>query len=429
MEVIIPTAKVFTPLLKPSRYKGVWGGRGSGKSHFLAERMIEDSVTSPGDYGAGLRSVCIREIQKTLKDSAKLLLEDKIRTHFPNEPFRILNDAIITPGDGVITFNGMTDHNAESIKSLEGFQRAWIEEGQTLSARSLELLRPTIRAEGSEIWASWNPRRKQDPIDAFFRGATPPPDSIVVKANWSDNPFFPKELEMERLHDLDHNPDRYHHVWEGDYITLVEGAYFAKGMSEAMSQGRITQVSRDPLMKVYAMWDIGGTGAKSDACSIWVIQYINNTCNVLDYYEAQGQDMPTHVNWLRKSGYAEAVCVLPHDGATNDRVYAVSYESALNQAGFQVTVIPNQGRGAAMARVEEVRRMLPATWFNAKSTEGGREALCWYHEKQDEARGIGLGPDHDWSSHAADAFGLVAVFRNNIPTKKKKLEMNTRWIV
>lgn len=119
--------------------------------------------------------------------------------------------------------------------------------------------------------------------------------------------------------------------------------------------------------------------------------------------------MSAHVAWLRSQGYDKCLCVLPHDGATNDKVNKVSYESALRQAEFPVRVVPNMGAGAANARIEAVRRLFPAIWFNAGTTEGGRDALGWYHEKQDETRSIGLGPDHDWSSHAADAFGLMAI--------------------
>ena len=157
----IKTARVFKPLLKPSRYKGAFGGRGSGKSHFFAEKLIEDALCQKS-----LRGVCIREVQKTLKESSKRLIEDKLSDFRLGEVdgFKVFNEVIQTPGDGVITFQGMQDHNAESIKSLEGFNRAWVEEAQTLSARSLSLLRPTIRAEDSELWFSWNPRRKTDPV-------------------------------------------------------------------------------------------------------------------------------------------------------------------------------------------------------------------------------------------------------------------------
>lgn len=419
-------AKVFKPLEKPARYKGAHGGRGSGKSHWFAEQVVLLHAASEGR-----RTVCIREVQKSLKDSAKRLIEDKIEMFGLGKAFEVQTGLIKTPGDGLITFQGMQDHTAESIKSLEGFDCAWVEEAQTLSERSLTLLRPTIRDEGSEIWASWNPTRKSDPIDVLLRGDNPP-ESIVVQANWKDNGFFPAVLEQERLYDQENYPDRYEHVWEGGYATVTEGAYFAAGLTKARQDKRIGEVAADPLMRYQAFWDIGGSGARADATSIWICQFIGRQVLVLDYYEAQGQPLATHVNWLRDNGYESALCVLPHDGSTNDKVYDISFESALRGAGFTVNVVQNQGRGAAKQRIEAVRRLFGSIWFNEKTTEAGREALGWYHERKDEKRQIGLGPDHDWSSHAADAFGLMAISyeapKEGVKRPKKRRSGEGAWM-
>ena len=411
----IPTAEVFEPLLEPARYKGAHGGRGSGKSHFFAGLLIEDSLSEKG-----LLSVCIREVQKTLKESAKRLIEAKLSDFGLGEAdgFKVFTDTIQTPGDGVVIFQGMQDHTAESIKSLEGFKRAWIEEAQTISPRSLSLLRPTIRAEGSEIWCGWNPRRRTDPIDMMLRGPVKPTGSVIVNANWKHNPWFPSVLEQERLDCLRDNPEQYDHIWEGDYAKVTVGAYYATQLSAMKREGRLGRVSPDPLMTIRAVWDIGGTGAKADACSIWICQFVGREIRVLNYYEAQGQPLATHINWLRENGYGKALCILPHDGATNDKVYAVSYESALKEAGFEVEVVPNQGKGAAMFRIEAARRLFPSIWINEATTSGGIEALGSYHARKDEARNIDLGPEHDWSSHAADAFGLMCVVYEEPRAKK-----------
>jgi phage terminase large subunit len=161
-------------------------------------------------------------------------------------------------------------------------------------------------------------------------------------------------------------------------------------------------------MTIRAIWDIGGTGAKADACAIWIEQFVGKEIRHLNYYEKKGQPLSAHVDWLRANGYEKALCVLPHDGASNDKVYDVSYESALRDAGFEVMVIPNQGKGAAMQRVETARRLFSNMWFDEKC-EAGLRAIGWYHPKIDAARGIDLGPEHDWSSHGSDAFGLGAV--------------------
>jgi phage terminase large subunit len=420
----IPTAEVFEPLLAPARDKGAWGGRGSGKSHFFAGLLIEDSLAEPGICGEGLRSVCIREVQKDLAQSSKALIESKLSDFRLGEAdgFKIFQDCIKTPKDGLVIFKGMQEYTAESIKSLEGFRRAWWEEAQSAAASSIKLLRPTMRATGAQMWWSWNSRRKTDPVDVMLRGPEKPTGAIVVNANWRDNPWFNAELEQERKDCLRITPDDYDHVWEGGYVTVASGAYFAKCLTSAKAEGRISRVAADPLMTIRLFVDIGGTGAKADNFVIWAAQFIGKEIRILDYYEAQGQPLATHLAWCRKKEFTpdKAQFWLPHDGSTNDKVFDVSYESALRDAGYLVTVIPNQGKGAASARVEAARRLFPSMWFNAETTEPGRDALGWYHEKQDEVRGIGLGPEHDWASHGADAFGLMCVAYEEPMAKKKR---------
>jgi hypothetical protein len=247
MELEIPTAEVFEPLLHPARFKAAHGGRGSGKSHFFAGAMVEAALLKPG-----FRGVCLREVQKSLKESAKLLIEDKIR-EFGLTGFRCLKDETITPGGGLIIYRGMNDLNADTIKSLEGFDVSWFEEAQTMTARSLELLRPTMRAKGSELWFSWNPRNASDPVEQFLRGPDTPNNAVVVEANYSDNPWFPDELETERAHDEAHNRDRYGHIWLGHYEPQVKGAIWDRALiqrqrvTEAPTLSRIV-VAIDPAV-------------------------------------------------------------------------------------------------------------------------------------------------------------------------------------
>ena len=400
----IPTARAFEPLLHPARYKGAHGGRGSGKSHFFGEFMVEQCLMERGTLAIG-----IREVQKTLQQSSKRLIEAKIQELGVGQSFKIFTDKIETPGDGVIIFQGMQDHTAESIKSLEGFRIAWVEEAQTLSARSLTLLRPTIRAPNSELWFSWNPRRKSDAIDDFLRFKKPD-NAIVVEANWRDNPWFPQVLEDERQLDLSLYPDRYDHIWDGGYAKAFEGAYFAAGLALAKAQGRIGRVSADPLLPIRAFWDLGGSGAQADAMAIWIVQFVGQEIRILDYIEGVGQVLAYYVNELRSRGYSKAICQLPHDGVNENNITGKRYYDHLREAGFDVPMpTPNQGKGAASLRIEAVRRILPKCWFNELTTESGRDALGYYHERKDESRNIGLGPDHDWSSHGADAFGLMAI--------------------
>jgi phage terminase large subunit len=279
-----------------------------------------------------------------------------------------------------------------------------------LSQKSFDILRPTIRAPGSELWFSWNPRRRVDPVDVFFRQSDPPPLSAVhVMANWRDNRWRNKTLDEERLACLDNQPEQYDHIWEGDYQKIAFGAYYAAVLTAAKGAGRVSKCYADPLLPLKAFWDIGGTGAKADHTVIWIVQFVGREIRVLDYYEAQGQPLATHVQWLRKQGYENALMVLPHDGAAHDKVHAVSYETELQRAGFETQVIPNQGRAAAAQRIEATRRLMARIWFHQPMTQAGIEALGSYHAKRDENRLIDLGPEHDWASHAADAFGMMCV--------------------
>jgi len=229
---------VFRPLLAPARYKAAYGGRGSGKSHFFAEMAVARCMSNPGT-----RIVCVREVQKSLRESVKLLIEDKIRHLKCAAEFEVRQDMIRSPGGGLIVFNGMQDHTAESIKSLEGFDVAYVEEAQTLTARSLELLRPTIREKGSELWFSWNPRHDTDPVDQLLRRDAPP-DAVVVQSNYRDNPWFPAELERERIFDYSANPQRYRHIWLGEYEPQAIGAIWNQGMINRHRTGEPPPMAR-----------------------------------------------------------------------------------------------------------------------------------------------------------------------------------------
>jgi phage terminase large subunit len=398
----------FQPLLKPARRKGIWGGRGSGKSTWAAAYCVIELLK-------GRSVLCVREIQKSMADSSKKLIEQKVIEFGLENNFVLTENEIrCTSSGAVCIFRGMQTHNAASVKSLEGFDIAWVEEAQSLSHKSMTLLIPTIRKEGSELLFTWNPDRPTDAVDEMLRSSKATPDTVVVKANWSDNPWFPEVLEQERLLCLENTPERYGHIWEGEYATVLDGAYYARHLTDAQLQGRIGFVAKDYLQKVYACWDIGSSSRKADATSIWIVQFIGTEVRVLDYYEAVGQPFDAHIYWLRQSGYEDAVCILPHDGRKHDTVYQVTPEGYLHEAGFTVDTVPNQGAGAALQRIDAARLMFPNCRFNEETTAGGRDALGWYHEKRDEKRGIGLGPEHDQSSHAADAWGLVAIYRQGI---------------
>lgn len=394
-------------------YRGSYGGRGSAKTRSFAKMSAVKALQFASQGERGL-IVCAREFMNTLDESslaeikAAIASEPWLAAHFDvGEKYVRVKGAPIE-----YDFIGLARH-LDSIKSKARILLLWVDEAEPVSDPAWSKAVNTVREEGAEIWVTWNPERKNSATHKRFR-EDPPARSKIIELNWRDNPWFPDTLNRKRLDDKEKRPDSYEHVWEGGFVTAMEGAYYAKSLTEAKADGRICKVDFDPLMTVRLFVDIGGTGAKADAFSMWPAQFIGDEIRTRDYYEVVGQPLSAHLAWLASKGYGpgKAQFWLPHDGASHDRVYAVSYESALRAAGYQVTVVPNQGPGAAAARVEAGRRLFPKIRFDAETTEAGRDALGWYHEKRDDKRGIGLGPEHDWSSHAADAFGLMCVAHN-----------------
>lgn len=391
----------------PTRYRGAYGGRGSAKTRSFA-LMTAVWGYNLGNAGQSGQILCAREFMNSLDESSMEEIKTAIRGVPWLNAYYEVGEKYIRSRDGAIryTFAGLR-HNLDSIKSKARILLCWVDEAENVSEEAWRKLVPTIREDDSEIWLTWNPESKRSATNERFR-ISPPSGSKIVELNWRDNPWFPDVLDQERLNDLAHRPHIYPHIWEGDYADAAEGSYYSDHLRRARDEGRIGKVARDALMEVRAFWDIGGTGRLSDACSIWVAQFIGKEIRIVDHYTAQGQELADHVSWLRENGYGSCTCVLPHDGATKDKVFRVSYETSLQDAGFPVIVIPNQGAGAAKMRIEATRRAFPSMWFNEETTQAGREALGWYHEKRRED-GYGLGPEHDWASHDADAFGLMSV--------------------
>lgn len=413
VQIALPP-KLKPLFIGPADVRASWGGRGSAKTRSFAK------MCAVRGYMFGLEGIsgiilCARQFMNSLDDSSL----EEVKRAIADEPFLTsyydVGEKYIKSKDGRVSFAfAGLDRSIDSVKSKGRILLCWVDEAEPVTDEGWSILIPTIREEGdgwnAELWVTWNPKRKNAAVEARFRQTK---DALIrgVEMNWRDNPKFPAKLERDRQRDFSERPEQYSHIWEGEYVTILPGAYWSKELNEAKQQGRISHVSADPLMTIRLFFDIGGTGARADAVAIWAAQFIGREIRVLNYYEAVGQPLATHLNWMREQGYLpnRAQVWLPHDGSTNDKVIDVSYESAIKAAGYTVTVIPNQGTGAAKSRIEAARRYFPSCWFNESTTEGGRAALGWYHEKKDENRNIGLGPEHDWSSHAADAFGLLCV--------------------
>ncbi len=428
------TAIVDVPLkLKPvflgeADVRGAYGGRGSAKTRTFAKMTAVRAhhLARAGKEGIIL---CGRQFMNSLDDSSLEEIKLAIREEDWLMDFFDIGERYIRTKDGRIkyTFAGL-DRSIASIKSKSRILLCWVDEAEEVTDAAWTVLIPTIREEGSELWATWNPRSKNSATNRRFREEIDPLYKIA-EMNWRDNAMFPNKLERERQRDLNSNPEMYDHIWEGGYLKAMAGAYWSKDLQKAKQEGRISKVAEDPLMTHRLFFDIGGTGAKADAVSIWNSQFIGKEIRVLNHYTAVGQPLATHIAWLRNNGLGpdKAQIWLPHDGDTNDKVYDVSYASALKGAGYAVTVVPNQGKGAANQRIESVRRTFPNVWFNEATTEAGRDSLGWYHERKDEQRNIGLGPEHDWSSHDADSFGLQSIVYEQQGKQVKTTDPYKHW--
>lgn len=355
--------------------------------------------------------LCCRQFMNSLADSSL----DEVKAAIESEEwlaahYEVLEKTIRTK-DGRVSFKfAGLDRNISSVKSTSRILLCWVDEAEPVTETAWATLIPTIREEDSELWVTWNPESDQSPVHKRFR-LNPASDEKIVELNWRDNPWFPQVLERERLKDKAERPDSYDHIWEGDFVRAIEGAYYAQQLTDARNDHRMGHVPEDPNLIIRLFTDIGGTGAKADNFVFWAAQFVGTEIRWVNHYEVQGQPIAAHLNWLREQKYTPERCKiwLPHDGAQQDKVFAVSYESAFRAADYEVIVVPNQGRGAALNRVQEARRLFNRMRFDEDKCHAGIKALGWYHSKRDDKRGIDLGPDHDWASHSADAFGLGAI--------------------
>lgn len=401
-------AAVFGPPRGDMNYRCLYGGRGSGKSVGAA------LMVAVWGYAEPLRILCVREFQASIRESFHAELRAAIEMHpWLANHYDIGVDYIRGANGTEFIFRGLR-RNSQSIKSLAKIDVTVVEEAEDIPEESwIALLATVFRQPKSEMIVIWNPKMENSPVDTRFRKHTPPA-TLIEEVNFSDNAFFPPGLEKLRQHDFETlDRDVYNHIWEGKYLKSVKGAYYADLIDTAVKEERVGFYPRHDMNKLYAVWDIGSTSTSADATTIWMVQYVGEEVRWLGYYEAVGQEMRAHVEWLRANNFGDAVCVLPHDGGRHDTVYSVTPKKFLEEAGFTVVVVPNQGKGAAMQRVYALKGIFSRCRFNEDGigVATGIETLRFYHEKWDDKRNIGLGPEHDWSSHCADAAGLVAVFR------------------
>jgi phage terminase large subunit len=412
----VPTPEKFRAFARPSRYKAAWGGRGGGKSHFFAEEIALRCAAEP------LRVMCIRQVQNSIKESVHQLIADKIKTLGLEHAYTIKETEIESNCGAQILFKGMQHFNALNIQSLEGCDIAWVEEAQSLSQKALDTLRPTVRKKGSELWFSWNPRHETDAVDKFFRGPNPPDDgdAIVVNVNWDDNPwFYETELPRDKAHDFRTDPDKAEHIWNGGYQLVSEGAYYAKLITQAERENRITIVPYTPESLVTTAWDMG----ISDPTAIWFMQIVGLQIRVLEYYENNNEDLAHYAEYIRSRPYRYAEHLLPHDaGAKRFVEKGITTISDLLRPMLvgPVRVIPLESD--IDPGIERVRRMIPKCVFDRQKTDRGLKAMRNYCREFDEdLQTFKARPLHNWASHGADAFRTAANGLREV-TKPKAIE-------
>lgn len=393
-------------LFEQMRYKVLYGGRGGAKSWGIARALLTLGTTK------NLRILCAREMQTSIAQSVHKLLKDQI-TELGLQSFYEVQQYVIKGINGTeFTFHGLK-HNIANIKSVEGTDICWVEEAQTVSKTSWDTLIPTIRKEGSEIWISFNPSLEADETYQRFV-VKPPTNSIVVKVNWSDNPWFPDVLKQEKDDLKEKDIDSYLTVWEGHCKQTLDGAIYAKEVRLSTSEERFTKVPYDTNKPVHTFWDLG----RADKTAIWFAQVIGFEFRIIDYYENQGFALPHYLKVLQDRGYVYGDTWMPHDA---DNELLASERTIAQQArasGFKVRIVP---KSAVIDGINAARTIFGKCWFDVEKCADGIQCLRNYRYDVDpDTQQFSNKPLHDWASHGADAFRYLAVALREPKQQQKK---------
>jgi len=398
-------------IFDPYRYKIAYGGRGSGKSWAFARALLLQGAQQP------IRILCAREVQKSIKQSVHTLLTDQIQALELGYFYTVTESEIRGLNGTIFSFAGLASHTVESIKSFEGCDRCWIEEAQTVSKKSWDILIPTIRKPDSEIWVSLNPDLDTD--DTYVRFVlNTPPNALAVKINWSDNPWFPDVLEQERQHCQAHNAKDYENIWEGRPKTVVDGAIYADEYQNMVDEHRINRVPHDPVLKVHCIFDLGW----NDAMTIIMAQRAGSEVRIIDYIEETHQTLDWYSNELRQRNYNWGKVWLPHDGVTKDYRTGKSAAELMTAMGWSVEIIPV---GDVEHGIRLARMLFPRLWMDKEKTHRLQECLKRYRRSINATTNQPTTPLHDEYSHGADAFRYLATCvdmlkNDNIARRKER---------
>lgn len=414
-ELNIDLPEKLSFLFEPHRYKVAYGGRGSGKSWGAAISLLAQGAQKP------LRILCAREFQNSISDSVHALLADQIKKLGLDGFYEVQNTAIYGKNGTEFLFAGLK-HNVTKIKSFEGVDVCWVEEAQTTSKSSWDVLIPTIRKNGSEIWITFNPELDTDETYKRFV-INPPSNAKVVKVNWSDNPWFPDVLreEMEDLKARD--IDAYLNVWEGNTRQVLDGAVYANELRKAQEESRIKDVIIDKSIPVSTFWDLGW----SDMTSIWFVQVIpGGEVRVIDFYQDCQKPIDFYTALLQTKGYTYRDHWLPHD-AEHKNMTGRSVKEIVENMGLPVRITPKLSIADG---INAARMLMNRCYFDQTKCAEGLQALRHYRYDVDpDTKMFSTKPLHDQHSHAADAFRYVAVGLDERPNDwSKPLKINTNWI-
>lgn len=382
-------------LFKPHRYKVAYGGRGSAKSWSFARALLISGLQKP------LRILCAREIQKSIKQSVHTLLCDQIQALGLGGFYATLEAEIRGLNGTTFTFSGLATHTVESIKSFEGVDKVWVEEGQTVSKRSWNILVPTIRKPGSEIWVSFNPELDTDETYQRFV-VNPPSDSAVVSINYTDNPWFPEVLEQERLDQQKRDPEEYENIWEGKPKTVVAGAIYKKEVIDLIESKRVCNVPYDPALKVHTVWDLGW----NDSMTVILVQKLRSEVRIIGYIEDSHKTLAEYVSMLQAKSYAWGKDYLPHDGAAKDFKTGKSAKELIEKLGRRVEIVDKLD---VEGGIKAARMVFPRCYFDRESTSRLIDCLKRYRRSINQTTNEPGPPLHDEYSHGADAFRYLAV--------------------